>query len=126
MSGTDVELEPVGYVMVASPVGQAAFSGELASELAALMENTVRVLGLLLLTTDVDAPVQHLSCARPTAARPASSPACLGTWDRIGDGSRANVRCPRCRSACIRRNARWMKPAARLREREAVACKAMR
>jgi hypothetical protein len=126
MSGTDAGLEPAGYVMVAFPVGQADFSGEVASELAALMENTVRVLGLLLLTKDVDGSVQRLSCARPTAARPAGSPACLGTWDRIGDGSRANVRCPRCRSACIRRNARWMKPAARVREREAVACKAMK
>jgi hypothetical protein len=49
MSDIDAELGPVDYVVVALPVGQADFSGEMASELAALMDsNTVRVLDLLL------------------------------------------------------------------------------
>ena len=50
MSGTDVELGPVDYLVVAFPASQADFSGEMASELAVLMQsNTVRVLDLLLL-----------------------------------------------------------------------------
>jgi hypothetical protein len=52
VSDIDAEPGPVDYVVVAFPVGQADFSGEMASELAALMEsNTVRVLDLLLLLT---------------------------------------------------------------------------
>jgi hypothetical protein len=59
MSGADVELGPVDYVVVAFPVGQADFSGEMASELRALMDsNTVRVLDLLLVTKDVDGSVE--------------------------------------------------------------------
>jgi uncharacterized protein DUF6325 len=59
MSQTDVELGPVDYVVVAFPVGQANFSGEMASELRALMDrNTVRVLDLLLLTKDEDGSVE--------------------------------------------------------------------
>lgn len=59
MSGTDVELGPVDYLVVAFPAGQADFSGEMASELAVLMQsNTVRVLDLLLLTKDEDGSVE--------------------------------------------------------------------
>jgi hypothetical protein len=35
MSDTDVELGPVDYLVVAFPAGQANFSGEMASQLAA-------------------------------------------------------------------------------------------
>ena len=59
MSDADVELGPVDYVVVAFPAGQADFSGEMASELRALMDsNTVRVLDLLLVTKDVDGSVE--------------------------------------------------------------------
>ena len=59
MSDTDVELGPVDYLVVAFPAGQADFSGEMASELAVLMQsNTVRVLDLLLLTKDEDGSVE--------------------------------------------------------------------
>jgi hypothetical protein len=59
MSGADVELGPVDYVVVAFPAGQANFSGEMASELAALMDSdTVRVLDLLLVTKDEDGSVE--------------------------------------------------------------------
>ena len=55
MSDADVELGPVDYVVVAFPAGQADFSGEMASELRALIDSgTVRVLDLVLLTKDVD------------------------------------------------------------------------
>ena len=53
------ELGPVDYVVVAFPAGQEEFSGEMASQLWALMDsNTVRVLDLLLLTKDVDGSVE--------------------------------------------------------------------
>ncbi len=59
MSDTDSELGPVDYQVVAFPAGQANFSGEMASQLTALMErNTVRVLDLLLVTKDVDGSVE--------------------------------------------------------------------
>jgi hypothetical protein len=59
MSDADVELGPVDCVVVAFPAGQAKFSGEMASELRALMDsNTVRVLDLLLVTKDVDGSVE--------------------------------------------------------------------
>jgi Family of unknown function (DUF6325) len=58
MSDADV-LGPVDYVVVAFPAGRANFSGEVASELRALMDsNTVRVLDLLLVTKDVDGSVE--------------------------------------------------------------------
>jgi hypothetical protein len=58
MSEAD-ELGPVDYVVVAFPAGQADFSGEMASELRALMDsNTVRVLDLVLITRDVDGSVE--------------------------------------------------------------------
>ena len=59
MSQADVGLGPVDYVVVAFPAGQANFSGEMASELRALMDSsTVRVLDLLLLTKDEDGSVE--------------------------------------------------------------------
>jgi Family of unknown function (DUF6325) len=58
MSDAD-ELGPVDYVVVAFPAGQAKFSGEMASELGALMDsNTVRLLDLVLLTKDADGSVE--------------------------------------------------------------------
>jgi Family of unknown function (DUF6325) len=58
MSDAD-DLGPVDYVVVAFPAGQARFSGEMASELRALMDsNTVRVLDLVLLTKDADGSVE--------------------------------------------------------------------
>jgi hypothetical protein len=90
MRAADVQLEPAGYVMAAFPGGQANCAGEMASAPAALPEsNTMRALDLLLFTEDVGGSADQLSCARPATARSASSPACLGTWNRIGDGSRA-------------------------------------
>ena len=45
MSDIDAELGPVDYLVVAFPAGKADFSGEMASQLRALMDsNTVRVL----------------------------------------------------------------------------------
>jgi uncharacterized protein DUF6325 len=59
MSDADAQLGPVDYVVVAFPAGKANFSGEMASELKALMDsNTVRVLDLLLLAKDVDGSVE--------------------------------------------------------------------
>jgi hypothetical protein len=121
MSDADVEPGPVDYVVAAFPLGQANVSGEMASEPAALLQsNTVRMLDLLLLTNNVDGLVQPLTCARRSTARSFSSPAFLGTWKRIGDCTRANIRCPSCRSTYGRRNARWMRPAVRVRERESA------
>ena len=58
MSDAD-ELGPVDYLVVAFPAGQERFSGEMASELKALMDsNTVRVLDLVLVTKDVDGSVE--------------------------------------------------------------------
>jgi hypothetical protein len=58
MGDADIELGPVDYVVVAFPAGKANFSGEMASELRALMEsNTVRVLDLVLFTKNVDGSV---------------------------------------------------------------------
>lgn len=90
------------------PVGQVNVSGEMASEPAALREsNAVRLSDLVLLTEEVDGSVRPLSCARPTTARSASSPACRGTWNRIGDCLRADVRRPR-----RRRRLNWTGPVA--------------
>jgi hypothetical protein len=59
MSDIDAELGPVDYMVIAFPAGKANFSGEMASELTALMEsNTVRVLDLLLLTKDANGSVE--------------------------------------------------------------------
>ena len=106
MRTADVELEPVDHVVAGFPAGQVNVSGEMASERAALREsNAVRLSDLLLLTKEVDGSVRPLSCARPTTARSASSPACRRTWNRIGDCLRADVRRPRRRR---RRN--WTGP----------------
>jgi hypothetical protein len=59
MSDFGAELGPVDYLVVAFPAGKADFSGEMASELRALMDsNTVRVLDLVLLTKDLDGSVE--------------------------------------------------------------------
>jgi len=59
MSDFDAELGPVDYLVVAFPAGKADFSGEMASELRALMDsNTVRVLDLVLLSKDMDGSVE--------------------------------------------------------------------
>ena len=52
------ELGPVDYLVVGFPADRANFSGEMASELKALIEsNTIRVLDLVLLTKDEDGSV---------------------------------------------------------------------
>ena len=59
MSHVDVELGPVDYLVVAFPAGKADFSGDMASELRALMDsNTVRLLDLVLLTKELDGSVE--------------------------------------------------------------------
>ena len=59
MSDFDAALGPVDYLVVAFPAGKADFSGEMASELRALIDsNTVRVLDLVLLTKDLDGSVE--------------------------------------------------------------------
>ena len=59
MSDIDTELGPVDYLVVAFPAGKADFSGEMASELRALMDtNTVRLLDLVLLSKDLDGSVE--------------------------------------------------------------------
>jgi hypothetical protein len=59
MSDFDAELGPVDYLVVAFPEGKADFSGEMASELRALMDSgTVRVLDLVLLSKDLDGSVE--------------------------------------------------------------------
>ena len=59
MSDFDTELGPVDYLVVAFPAVQADFSGEMASELQALMDsNTVRLLDLVLLSKDLDGSVE--------------------------------------------------------------------
>ena len=58
---TDVnvdELGPVDYLVVRFPEGKARFSGEMASELKALIENqTIRVLDLVILTEADDGSI---------------------------------------------------------------------
>jgi hypothetical protein len=52
------ELGPVDYLVVRFPAGKAKFSGEMATELMALMDNnTIRVLDLVVLTTGDDGSV---------------------------------------------------------------------
>jgi hypothetical protein len=59
MSDIDAELGPVDYLVVAFPASKADFSGEMASELRALMDGgTVRVLDLVLLSKDMDGSVE--------------------------------------------------------------------
>jgi hypothetical protein len=53
------ELGPVDYLVVAFPAEKAKFSGEMASELTALLDsNTIRVLDLVIITTGEDGSVE--------------------------------------------------------------------
>ena len=53
------ELGPVDYLVVRFPEGNARFSGEMASELKALIENqTIRVLDLVILTKGDDGSIE--------------------------------------------------------------------
>jgi hypothetical protein len=53
------EFGPVDYLVVEFPAGQATFNGEMAAELAGLVEaGTIRVLDLLVLTKDADGTVE--------------------------------------------------------------------
>jgi hypothetical protein len=53
------ELGPVDYLVVAFPAERANFSGEMASELTALLDsNTIRVLDLVMITTGDDGSVE--------------------------------------------------------------------
>jgi uncharacterized protein DUF6325 len=55
------ELGPVDYLVVGFPAGKANFSGEMASELKALIDsNTVRVLDLVVLTKADDGSVEAM------------------------------------------------------------------
>lgn len=60
MSDNDVdELGPVDYVVVEFPADKADFSGEMATELAALVDrDTVRVLDLIVLKKEMDGSVE--------------------------------------------------------------------
>jgi hypothetical protein len=60
MSDSDIdELGPVDYLVVEFPADQANFSGEMASELSALVKSgAVRVLDLLILKKDLDGSVE--------------------------------------------------------------------
>ena len=60
MADIDVnELGPVDYLVVRFPEGKASFSGEMASELKALIENRViRVLDLVILTKGDDGSIE--------------------------------------------------------------------
>ena len=60
MSDTDVdELGPVDYVVVEFPADKADFSGEMATELSALIDrDVVRVLDLVLLKKELDGTVE--------------------------------------------------------------------
>ena len=61
---TDIEMDewgPVDYLVVEFPAGQSNFTGEMASELAALVQSgTIRVLDLLILQKDADGGVEAL------------------------------------------------------------------
>lgn len=53
------ELGPVDYLVVRFPQGKANFSGEMASELKALVENqTIRVLDLVIVTKAADGSIE--------------------------------------------------------------------
>jgi Family of unknown function (DUF6325) len=53
------ELGPVDYLVVGFPAEQANFSGEMASELTALLDsNTIRLLDLVMITTGDDGSVE--------------------------------------------------------------------
>jgi hypothetical protein len=55
------ELGPVDYLVVEFPAGQSHFNGEVAAELAALVEaGTIRVLDILILAKDADGSVEAM------------------------------------------------------------------
>ena len=60
MSATEIdELGPVDYLVVEFPAGKSSFSGEMAAELASLVESgTIRVLDLLVLTKAEDGSLE--------------------------------------------------------------------
>ncbi|MBK9179765.1 MAG: DUF1269 domain-containing protein [Acidimicrobiales bacterium] len=60
MSDAEIdELGPVDYLVVEFPAGQANFSGEMAAELASLVDaGTIRVLDLMILHKDDDGAVE--------------------------------------------------------------------
>jgi Family of unknown function (DUF6325) len=62
MSATEIdELGPVDYLVVEFPAGKSNFSGEMAAELAALVESgTIRVLDLLILQKAEDGTVEAM------------------------------------------------------------------
>jgi Family of unknown function (DUF6325) len=62
MSATEIdELGPVDYLVVEFPAGKSNFSGEMAAELAALVESgTIRVLDLLILHKAEDGTVEAM------------------------------------------------------------------
>jgi hypothetical protein len=62
MSDTEIdELGPVDYLVVEFPAGATNFDGEMASELAALVDaGTIRVLDIMILQKDADGSVEAL------------------------------------------------------------------
>ena len=55
------ELGPVDYVIVEFPAGQSNFTGEMATELLALVDaNTIRVIDILILVKDEDGSVEPI------------------------------------------------------------------
>jgi hypothetical protein len=67
------ELGPVDYLVVAFPAAEANFSGEMATELKALIKsNTVRGLDLVVLSRTRTARSRRASCATPTTVRSGS------------------------------------------------------
>jgi Family of unknown function (DUF6325) len=62
MPETDIdELGPVDYLVVEFPAGVSHFTGEMAEELAKLVDNgTIRILDLLVLVKDADGSIEAL------------------------------------------------------------------
>jgi hypothetical protein len=59
MADQDSEYGPVDYLVVEFPAGASNFSGEMASELAALIESgTIQLLDLIVLTKDDDGDIE--------------------------------------------------------------------
>jgi hypothetical protein len=55
------ELGPVDYIVVEFPAGASNFTGEMASELLALVESgTIRVIDMLILTKDEDGAIEAM------------------------------------------------------------------
>jgi hypothetical protein len=55
------ELGPVDYLVVEFPAGASSFTGEMAAELVALVESgTIRLIDVLILTTDADGSVDAM------------------------------------------------------------------